>query len=77
MTERLDVRHLDGDRFAIDVRGHTITVDQPVDAGGEDTARTLTELFVAGAGELRRVLRTALPGPPRDLVRRVGCVTEL
>ena len=48
MTERLDVRHLDGDRFAIDVRGHTITVDQPVDAGGEDTAPTPTELFVAG-----------------------------
>ena len=48
MTERLDVRHLDGDRFAIEVRGHTITVDQPVDAGGEDTAPTPTELFLAG-----------------------------
>jgi len=48
MTERLDVRHLDGDRFAIDVRGHTITVDQAVDAGGEDTAPTPTELFAAG-----------------------------
>jgi len=47
MSEKLHVRHLDGDRFAIDVRGHTITVDQPVDAGGEDTAPTPTELFVA------------------------------
>ena len=47
MSEQLRVRHLDGDRFAIDVRGHTITVDQPVDAGGEDTAPTPTELFIA------------------------------
>ena len=48
MTEDLAVRHLSGDRFAIDIRGHTITVDQPVDAGGDDTAPTPTELFVAG-----------------------------
>jgi len=43
----ITVRHLDGDRFTIDVRGHTITVDQPADAGGTDTAPTPTELFVA------------------------------
>ena len=48
MSEDLAVRHLSGDRFAIDIRGHTITVDQPVDAGGDDTAPTPTELFVAG-----------------------------
>lgn len=36
-----------GDRFAVDVRGHRVLVDQPVDAGGEDTAPTPTELFVA------------------------------
>ena len=48
MTEDLTVRHLSGDRFAIDIRGHTITVDQPVDAGGDDAAPTPTELFVAG-----------------------------
>jgi putative redox protein len=48
MTENLAVRHVSGDRFAIDIRGHTITVDQPVDAGGDDTAPTPTELFVAG-----------------------------
>ena len=41
------VRHLDGDRFAIDVRGHTVLVDQPVDDGGSDTAPTPTELLVA------------------------------
>jgi uncharacterized OsmC-like protein len=44
---QIAVRHLDGDRFAIGVRGHTINVDQPVDAGGTDTAPTPTELFVA------------------------------
>ena len=42
------VDHLSGDRFAIGVRGHRLTVDQPVDAGGQDTAPTPTELFVAG-----------------------------
>lgn len=50
MSDQLRVRHLDGDRFAVDVRGHTITVDQPVDAGGEDTAPTPTELFIAALG---------------------------
>jgi uncharacterized OsmC-like protein len=48
MTGSVAVRHVDGDRFTIDVRGHSITVDQPVDAGGEDTAPSPTELFVAG-----------------------------
>jgi putative redox protein len=48
MTDSLTVQHLDGDRFAIEIRGHTVTVDQPVEAGGADTAPTPTELFVAG-----------------------------
>ncbi len=48
MTDSLTVQHLDGDRFAIEIRGQSITVDQPVDAGGTDTAPTPTELFVAG-----------------------------
>ena len=48
MSDELRVRHLGGDRFAVTVRGHEIMVDQPVDAGGEDTAPTPTELFVAG-----------------------------
>jgi uncharacterized OsmC-like protein len=42
------VRHVHGDRFEIDVRGHVIAVDQPIDDGGTDTAPTPTELFVAG-----------------------------
>lgn len=37
-----------GDRFAIDVRGHRLEVDQPVADGGEDAAPTPTELFVSG-----------------------------
>ena len=41
------VRHLDGDRFSISIRTHTVTVDQPVADGGADTAPTPTELFVA------------------------------
>lgn len=45
-TVRVD--HLSGDQFEIDVRGHRLTVDQPVDAAGQDSAPTPTELFVAG-----------------------------
>jgi LmbE family N-acetylglucosaminyl deacetylase/uncharacterized OsmC-like protein len=45
-TMRADWRS--GDRFDISVRGHVVTVDQPEDAGGEDTAPTPTELFLAG-----------------------------
>lgn len=44
----LTVRHLGGDEFAIDVRGHTVLVDQPVEDGGNDAAPTPTELFLAG-----------------------------
>ena len=42
----IKARYLDGDRFAIAVRGHTLVVDQPVVDGGDDTAPTPTELFV-------------------------------
>lgn len=41
------VTHDGGTRFRIRVRGHEVIVDQPVGAGGEDTAPTPTELFVA------------------------------
>lgn len=43
----VSVAHLGGDKFEIDVRGHRLTVDQPEALGGEDTAPTPTELFVA------------------------------
>ena len=43
----LRVEHRGGDKFDINVRGHTITVDQPVKDGGDDAAPTPTELFIA------------------------------
>ncbi|EWT02832.1 osmotically inducible protein OsmC [Intrasporangium oryzae NRRL B-24470] len=43
----VSVRHEGGDAFEIEVRGHRIRVDQPEAMGGEDSAPTPTELFVA------------------------------
>ena len=43
----ITVRHVDGDRFTVEARDHVLTVDQPLAAGGDDTAPTPTELFVA------------------------------
>jgi uncharacterized OsmC-like protein len=40
----IEVRHEDGDRFAIAIRGHRVVADQP-DTG--DAGPTPTELFVA------------------------------
>lgn len=48
MDGSMKVAHRGGDRFEITVRQHVVEVDQPVDGGGEDTAPTPTELFVAG-----------------------------
>lgn len=36
-----------GDRFAIQIRGHRVVVDQPAEMGGDDVGPTPTELFVA------------------------------
>jgi len=41
------VEHRGGDTFDINVRGHVVRVDQPVKDGGDDTAPTPTELFIA------------------------------
>ena len=43
----ITAEHLDGDRFVISARQHRFTVDQPVADGGDDTAPTPTELFIA------------------------------
>jgi putative redox protein len=43
----ITARHLGRDRFAITTRDHTFTIDQPVSDGGDNTASTPTELFVA------------------------------
>lgn len=45
---RIVVDHVEKDRYRIAVRGHEIWVDQPVEDGGDDSAPTPTELFVAG-----------------------------
>ena len=44
----LRVVYLSGDRFEVSIREHVVTVDQPVQAGGQDIGPTPTELFVAG-----------------------------
>lgn len=46
-TSLMDVRFVSGEAYEVAVRGHRVLVDQPVDAGGEDSAPTPTELFVA------------------------------
>jgi hypothetical protein len=46
-TELMDVRCVSGEAYEVSVRGHQVIVDQPTDAGGQDTAPTPTELFVA------------------------------
>jgi putative redox protein len=47
MDNTIRVASIENDRFEVLVRGHTITVDQPVEDGGDDTAPTPTELFVS------------------------------
>ncbi|HVB44015.1 MAG TPA: OsmC family protein [Streptosporangiaceae bacterium] len=44
---QMEVAFRTGESYEISVRGHRIVVDQPTEAGGEDTAPTPTELFVA------------------------------
>lgn len=46
--QRIRVDWRSGDQFAIAIRDHVMTVDQPEDDGGEDAGPTPTELFVAG-----------------------------
>ncbi|MFJ1708407.1 OsmC family protein [Kitasatospora sp. NPDC088346] len=44
---RIRIEHLSQDRYEIAARGHRLVVDQPVEAGGQDTGPTPTELFAA------------------------------
>jgi len=44
---RIGVRLVAADRYSIEVRGHVVETDQPVESGGGDAAPTPTELFVA------------------------------
>ena len=45
---RMVVRHVEGDRFTVGIRGHEVVVDQPVADGGTNAGPTPTELFVGG-----------------------------
>ncbi len=44
------VTHISGQKFAIQLRSHTIVVDQTIRAGGEDTAPNPLELLGASIG---------------------------
>lgn len=44
----IQVAHLAGDEFAVNIRGHELILDQPAVEGGGDRGPTPTELFVAG-----------------------------
>jgi putative redox protein len=46
-AQTMDVRFLSGEAYEVTVRGHRLVVDQPAKAGGQDSAPTPTELFVA------------------------------
>ncbi len=46
-VHRLEVTHVEQDAYTVDVRGHRLRVDQPLEAGGTDSAPTPTELFAA------------------------------
>ena len=46
-VHEMDVRFVAGESYEVSVRGHRVLVDQPADAGGQDTGATPTELFVA------------------------------
>ena len=48
LVTNIVVRYVEGDRLTAAVRGHEVTVDQPVEDGGDDLAPTPTELFVSG-----------------------------
>ena len=43
----MEARFVAGEAYEVTVRGHRLVVDQPADAGGQDSAPTPTELFVA------------------------------
>ena len=47
VPDAVSVEPAGGDAYRISVRGHTVLVDQPTDAGGDDRGPTPTELLVA------------------------------
>ncbi|MEU1273753.1 OsmC family protein [Streptomyces sp. NPDC005799] len=63
----LVVTHVHDDAYGVDVRGHRLLVDQPMEADGTDVAATPAELFTASLATCvafhsgRYVLRHGLP----------------
>jgi putative redox protein len=47
---RMEVLHLDGLQHEATVRGHSITLDEPKDAGGADSGMTPYEALLAALG---------------------------
>lgn len=74
--EPITVRTLGDDAYQVDVRGHRIVVDQPLDAGGGNAGPTPTELFVASlAACVAHYAGRALRHEPAEL-RDVGVSVE-
>lgn len=46
-VHRLEAIRVEGDAYSVDIREHRLHVDQPLEAGGADTAPTPTELLAA------------------------------
>jgi uncharacterized OsmC-like protein len=46
-TEAMSVHFIAAERYQVAVRGHRFAVDQPVEDGGNDSAPTPVELFIA------------------------------
>jgi putative redox protein len=44
----ITVNYEGGDRLSVNIRGHELNTDQPLEDGGGDTAPTPTELFLGG-----------------------------
>jgi putative redox protein len=47
MAHSITVRHVSGEHFAVDIRGHQLAVDQPNAVPGLEAGPTPVELFVA------------------------------
>lgn len=65
----INVTYVRGDQLRIEVRGHEVVTDQPVDDGGDDIAPTPTELFVAS-------LAACIGYYAERFLRRNGLATE-
>ncbi len=50
MAREMVIRSVAGDAYDMDVKGHTIRVDQPEVAGGTNTGPSPTDLWVASLG---------------------------